>query len=418
MKTISWRLTIIFLMIIFYSICLKGDPIDQLIEKEVEEGFPGAALIVIRNGTILKQSVYGYQLRYDQNGRSISNPELVQAETMFDLASLTKMYATNYALMHLVSKGLLNVDDPIMKYIDEYRGCNPSNQCRETRLIRDLLTHTAGYLPSVEFYDPKRVPEGFYSQNKENTSKIILTKLGFDRSRGGEPIYSDIDFMILGLIVERISEMPLHLFVKTNIYEKLNLSHTTFIPLNSSEYQKEDFGGTELKGNTRNGTIHFPNVREYVLQGEVHDEKSFYSMNGLSGHAGLFSNLNDMNQLTQIMLNYGTFNQIQFWDENTEKLFLTPYQFDQSYGLGWRLNTNESLYFFGKYASREAYGHTGWTGTCTVIDPKYSLSIILLTNKRHSQFINGEFISDQFETSQYGPIIDLVYQSFIPSIEH
>ena len=85
---------------------------------------------------------------------------------------------------------------------------------------------------------------------------------------------------------------------------------------------------------------------------------------------------------------------------------------DPSYGLGWRLNTNQSLFFFGENASSEAYGHTGWTGTCTIIDPKYSLVIILLTNKRHSPFINGSFISDKFQTGNYGQIMTLVYQLF------
>ncbi|CAF5093358.1 unnamed protein product, partial [Rotaria sp. Silwood1] len=140
------------------------------------------------------------------------------------------------------------------------------------------------------------------------------------------------------------------------------------------------FAATELKGNTRNGTINFPNVRTYVLQGEVHDEKSFYSMNGLSGHAGLFSNLNDMAVLTQIMLNNGSYGNIKFWSQNVQTLFLTPYALDPTFGLGWRLNRNKSLLWFGLHASDEAYGHTGWTGTCTVIDPKYSVAITLLTN--------------------------------------
>jgi N-acetylmuramoyl-L-alanine amidase len=392
---------------------IANDIIDQFIEKEVDEGFPGAALLVTRHGKIVKQNIYGYKLRYDENGRTIKQPESIELNTMFDLASLTKMYATNYAIMHLVSLGKLNVNDPVVKYIPEYSGCNPVNECRQTRLIKDLLTHTAGYLPSVEFYDPKLVPEDLYSQDKSKTEEIILTKLEFDRSRGGQPIYSDIDFMLLGIVVERLSGIEIDQYVKINLYQPLNLTHTLFNPLNNTKYQIEDFAATELKGNTRNNTIHFPNIRQYVLEGQVHDEKSFYSMNGLSGHAGLFSNLNDMNILTQIMLNNGTFNNIHFWNNNTQHLFLTPYILDSSYGLGWRLNTNKSLSFFGIYASEQAYGHTGWTGTCTVIDPNYSLAIILLTNKRHSQFINGTFLSDKFETGKYGQIMTFVYESMI-----
>jgi CubicO group peptidase (beta-lactamase class C family) len=134
-------------------------------------------------------------------------------------------------------------------------------------------------------------------------------------------------------------------------------------------------------------------------------------MNGLSGHAGLFSNLHDMAILTQIMLNKGTYGNIQFWSKNVQDLFLIPYALDPTFGLGWRLNRNKSLSWFGLYASDEAYGHTGWTGTCTVIDPKYSIAITLLTNKRHTPCINGTFDGEKYETGKYGKIMTLVYES-------
>ncbi|CAF1094157.1 unnamed protein product [Didymodactylos carnosus] len=389
--------------------------IDEFINYEIEQGFPGAALIVIRYGKILKQTVYGYKLKYNENGTLIEQPQLLTLDSMFDLASLTKMYATNYALMLLVEQGKLNVDDQVTKYIPEYSGCNPENECRETRLIKDLLTHTAGYAPSVEFYDPKLVSPDLYSQDKNRTEQIIETKLRFQRSRGGDqlPVYSDIDYMLLGLIVERVSGMPIDQYANINIYQPLGLTHTLFNPLNNTNYKKADFAATELNGNTRNGTIMFPNVRKYVLQGQVHDEKSFYSMNGLSGHAGLFSNLYEMAILCQIMLNNGTYGNIQFWKKNVQDRFLIPYAHDPSYGLGWRLNFNKSLPWFGLHASDEAYGHTGWTGTCSVIDPKYSMAIILLTNKRHTPCINGTFDGEKYETGKYGKIMTLVYESLL-----
>ena len=224
-------------------------------------------------------------------------------------------------------------------------------------------------------------------------------------------MYSDIDYMLLGMLVERISGMSIDQYVLNYIYRTLGLKHTMFNPLTSSHYQKSDFAATELNGNTRNHTIHFPNVRTHVLQGQVHDEKSFYSMQGLSGHAGLFSNLFDMAMLSQIMLNNGTFHRHQFWTEQVQNLFLTPYLPDPSYGLGWRLNRNKSLSWFGLHASEQAYGHTGWTGTCCVIDPTYSLTITLLTNKRHTPCINGTFDGEKFETGKYGKIMTLVYEA-------
>ena len=389
------------------------DAVDRFIDHEIEQGFPGAALIVVRNGEVIKRAVYGYKLKYDENGTVVKQPELLTMDTMFDIASLTKMYATNYALMHLVEHGLLNVNDPVQKYMPSYSGCNPTNECREARLVKDLLTHTAGYASSVQFYDPTKVPCNLYSQDKNRTEEIIETELGFQRPRGDDqmPLYSDIDYMLLGFIVERISGMSIDQYVKTNMYQPLGLSHTMFNPLSSTGYSKSDFAATELNGNTRNHTIHFPNVRTQVLRGEVHDEKAFYSMNGLSGHAGLFSNLPDMSVLTQIMLNNGTFGDLKFWSRHVQEQFLAPYALDPTYGLGWRLNHNKSLSWFGRHASEQAYGHTGWTGACTVIDPTYSLAMTLLTNKRHTRCINGTFDGENYETGKYGQIMTLIYES-------
>ena len=399
---------------------IDEDLIDQFITKEIEQGFPGAALLVSQYGKTIKRSAYGFKLKYDETGNVIRSPEILSIDTMFDLASVTKMFATNYALMHLVHQNLVDVDDPVKKYIPDYSGCNPKNECREARLIKDLLTHTAGYAPSVEFYDPARVPSDLYSQNKSLTTTIIENRLGFQRSRGGDqlPVYSDIDYMLLGLVVEQITGLPIDQYVKQVIYKPLGLENTFFNPLNNKIFNESNFAATELNGNTRNHTIYFPNVRTHVIRGQVHDEKSYYSMNGVSGHAGLFSNVEDMKILTQIMLNNGVFNDLQFWNKTVQDRFLTPYPYDSSYGLGWRLNRGKSLPWFGLYASEEAYGHTGWTGTCTVIDPKYSLAIILLTNKKHSPCINGTFDGDKYETGKYGKIMTIVYQSMFSRKQH
>jgi N-acetylmuramoyl-L-alanine amidase len=143
------------------------------------------------------------------------------------------MYATNYALMLLVEQGKLNVDDQINKYIPEYTGCNPQKEYCETRLVKDLLRHTAGYAPTIEFYDRERVSQDLYSQEKLKTEEIIKTKLEFERPRGQLPVYSDIDYMLLGFIVEHISGMSIDEYVKINIYQPLGLTHTLFNLLNN-----------------------------------------------------------------------------------------------------------------------------------------------------------------------------------------
>jgi serine-type D-Ala-D-Ala carboxypeptidase len=135
--------------------------VDQMINQDVADGFPGAVLLVVKDGKIIKRSAYGYARKYADGGELLTQPVAMQVDTLFDLASNTKMFATNFALMKLVSEGKLDVTQPISQYIPEYRG-----QGRESRLVRDLLSHTAGYAPEVKFFS-KDNPLGprFFSQS-------------------------------------------------------------------------------------------------------------------------------------------------------------------------------------------------------------------------------------------------------------
>lgn len=387
--------------------------IDEFINNDIKNGFPGAGLLVVRNGKIIKQTVYGYKLKYDEQGNLLDNFDPMLSDTMFDLASNTKMYATNYAVMHLVSENKLKLDNPISVYIPSYTGCDKNGQCRESRTVINLLKHDAGYARDLKLYNPQMVPKNIYSQNRHRTEQIITSVLPFESSVGGMPVYGDIDYILLGMIVEKITNKRLDLYVNEVFYKPLGLKHTTFNPLKNG-FAKNSCAATEIDGNTRGFTIQFPNIRRSPLQCQVHDEKSFYSMWGISGHAGLFSNLEDLAVLTQVMLNNGRYADLKFWDSAVEKLFTMPNAKDPSYGLGWRRageKNTRSLEWFGPYASELAVGHTGWTGTVTVIDPKYNLAIILLTNKKHSDFVNGNFTGDFFETGKYSKIITMVYEA-------
>lgn len=389
--------------------------VDRQINQDVKDGFPGAGLLIIKNGKVIKQTVYGYSLKYDAiTLKRLTNPIPLSCQTLFDLASNTKMYATNFAIMQLVSENRLDIDKPIHAYIPEYTGCDFNDECRDTRTVRDLLTHSAGYMPDPQFFNPasiRQYGENLYSQNRSITESILYTKLPFAASRGGKPNYSDVDFMLLGLIVEKISGLSLDQYVEKNIYQPLNLRSTWFNPLDHG-YVASDCAATEVMGNTRGGAVNFPNIRTHVLQCQVHDEKSFYSMGGISGHAGLFSNLGDLAVLTQLALNNGSYAGKVLWSAAVELEFTAPLASDSSYGLGWRrAGSNHNYAPFGHYASNLAYGHTGWTGTITLIDPKYQLVIILLTNKKHSTYQNGRFAGDSFATGKYAPIIDLIYQA-------
>jgi len=387
--------------------------VDELIEQEVTQGFPGAVLMVIKDGEILKHSAYGYARKFADGGDVLDSPSKMTTDTIFDIASNTKMFATNLALMKLVSEGKLDVSKRIAEYLPEYQGAG-----REMRLVKDILTHNAGYSPQVRFFTRDNdLGVRFYSQSKQKTEQLILRKVPFEVGRNSKRMYSDTDYMLLSMIIERIVGMKLDQYVEHEIYHPLNLKRTVYNPLQKG-FSKSQFAATEIHGNTRGGRVDFENVRTYVLQGEVHDEKAFHSFEGIAGHAGLFSTAEELGILAQTMLNRGGYSRVHLFDQSVVDQFIKPDDGDGSYGLGWRRANNGSRkWHFGPYASQLAFGHTGWTGTVTVIDPVHDLAIILLTNARHSE-IDGDdknyhFRGKEFETGKYGSIISLVYEAIL-----
>ncbi|MGY0577014.1 MAG: penicillin binding protein PBP4B [Paraglaciecola chathamensis] len=388
--------------------------VDDLIEQDVKNGFPGAVLLVMQNGEIIKRSAYGDARKYADGGELLPSPQKMRTDTLFDIASNTKMFATNLALMKLVSEGKLDVNAPIEQYMPDYQGGG-----RDTRLVRDLLTHTAGYASQVRFFTPDNgVSKSLYSQNPQRTDQLLLNRVPFAMGRNVKAVYSDTDYMLLGMLVERLTGMGLDAYVEHQIYQPLGLTNTLFNPLLKGR-AKAEFAATEIQGNSRGGRVSFDNMREYVLQGEVHDEKAFYSLGGVAGHAGLFSTVDDLAVLGQLLLNGGGYGQTQIFDEAVLQQFIKPEERDDSYGLGWRrAGHGQSKWHFGPYASAQAYGHTGWTGTVSVIDPKYDLAIFLLTNARHSKVQEDdsghvEFAGKTFETGKYGSVISLVYEAVL-----
>jgi len=385
--------------------------VDQLIESEVAAGFPGAVLVVVKDGVIIKHSAYGYAERYQADGTLLSQLRPMQTDTLFDIASNSKMYATNYALMRLVSEGKLDVTKPVQRYLPEYQGDG-----REQRTVSDLLYHTAGYAPEVHFFRPdNRHGPQFYSLNKADTEQLILTQVPFATERGTAAVYSDVDYMLLGMLIERLSGQPLDQYLLQQFSLPLGLSHTLFNPLQHG-FSREQIAATELDGNSRGGRVSFPANRSGVIVGEVHDEKAFYSFQGVAGHAGLFSTAAELAQLMAISLHGGGYGWQQFFTPATLAQFVAPSPYDHRFGLGWRTAVQGDLnWHFGAYASDSAYGHTGWTGTATVIDPEQQLLVVLLTNKKHSPIVaEGEsyyFSGDSFETGRYGSILTLIYQA-------
>lgn len=387
--------------------------VDKLINDEVAAGFPGAVLLVVKDGQIIKETAYGYALRYQADGSAETVPEPMQTTTLFDIASNTKMYATTYAVMQLVSSGMLDINRPLTDYLPEYIGDG-----REQRLVSDLLYHTSGYAPEVHFHRPDNSNGPlFYSLNKAYTDQLLLAQVPFVSERASTARYSDVNFMLLGLLIERLTAMPLDRYLEQNLYQPLGLNNVLFAPLQNG-VSPESIAATELDGNSRGGRVSFPANRQGVLRGEVHDEKAFHALQGVAGHAGLFATARDLAVLMSVVAQQGGYGWQHFFSPAVVQQFTRPSGYDHRFGLGWRTAAGGDLnWHFGAYASDYAYGHTGWTGTATVIDPAHNLMVVLLTNKKHSPVIaNGnsyEFSGDNFETGRYGSIMTLIYEAVL-----
>lgn len=392
------------------------EALDRDIRAQVAAGFPGATLAIVHDGQLVTVRAYGYAQRNDEHG-PMPTPDPMREDTVFDLASNTKMYATIYALQKLASEGRLDVDAPVSRYLPEFADV-AGDADRALIRVADLLRHSAGFAADVRFQSPDAGDGRYYSHDRARTERL-LPRLPRQYVAGTRNLYSDTDFMLAGMIVERISGQRLDRFVDQAFYRPLGLRRTGFALLRSGRLQRTDFAATELHGNTRDGAVTFPGIRSHTLRGEVHDEKAYYAMDQISGHAGLFSSAEELANLLSLMLDDGRRGNLRFFDADTIARFTAVAGPDPSYGLGWRLNRSPDVgWMFGHCAPAEAYGHTGWTGTFTLVDPRRRLGIVLLTNKKNTPVADpakdgNRFVGDGFPIARYGTIVDRIYASLL-----
>lgn len=390
----------------------KLNKLDTWVQHQIDAGYSGMNILVIKDNHIVLQKAWGYAKKYD-GSVLLAEPVKATTSTLYDLASNTKMYATNFALQKLVYEKKIDVNDLVSTYLPGF-GDSAEDKIKGKSSLRitDILHHVAGF-PADPQYPNKNVAGELFSQDKTTTLEMIK-KTPLEYKPGTKHIYSDVDYMILGFIIESVTGMPLDKYVEENIYQPLGLSHTVFNPL-SKGFSKTQIAATELNGNTRDGVISFPDIRKETIWGQVHDEKAWYSMGGVSGHAGLFSNTSDMAVLMQVMLNGGGYGKVKLFDKATVEQFTRSSAEDATFGLGWRVNGNASMTpTFGVLASSETYGHTGWTGTLTAIDPVNNMAIVILGNRPHSPVANpavnpNVFVSGLLPAATYGWIVDQIY---------
>ncbi|MGQ4004909.1 serine hydrolase [Francisellaceae bacterium CB300] len=412
---------------------------DEIINNDVAKGFGGAVLFVIKGDKIVKQSAYGYQTMFKsgcETNSDYSIPEscylvdkdrpFMNTDTIFDLASLTKVYSTVMAMMHLSYIGKFDVNKPVAFYIKDYPYKNIT--------VKQVAEHTAGFAPEVNFYnkndvmtDGKTVEEnGFYSQDRVATLNFITGENKEQKNPdhkvvpriyepGTKNIYSDTDFMLLGAIIEHITGMSQNEYVEQNIYKPLGINlkyHPT-----SMNYSAENIVQTAI-GNwsvdTNNKKSPYANMRVNPIQGYSHDEKLFYSMGGVSGHAGLFGSAKDLAVLVKLLLNNGSYDGVTLFDKATLDRYIAPKAHNDTYATGWRRAGSKGTmaWMMGEYASENTYGHTGFTGMDTIIDPDNDFGIILLTNKLQSQQLSkAKFASAKYETPNYKSVVTAVQEA-------
>jgi serine-type D-Ala-D-Ala carboxypeptidase len=211
--------------------------------------------------------------------------------------------------------------------------------------------------------------------------------------------YSDLGFILLGEIIEKVSGMPLDQFDKKNVFIPLGMLHTTYKPLASGRFSK--FAATSHGNPYETRMVHdtslgfvFPEInpdqwngwRTYTLRGEVNDGNAWYALNGVSGHAGLFSTVNDLQKLINMLMNNGRVGGKQLISEKTVNMFLKQDEFKN--GLGWMMDPAES---FMKDAPSGSFGHTGFTGTSIVVVPSLKVSVILLINRQNMGLLPSNY---------------------------
>ena len=325
--------------------------IDEAVAAEIRKNqLPGSVVVVGRSGRIVWRRAYG-------NRALEPEAEPMTIDTIFDLASLTKVVATATSVMILVERGSVRLGDPVARYIPEFAEMGKRNIT-----VEQLVTHRSGLLPDNELKD--------YEQGPENALENIW-RLPPLAEAGTRFIYSDVNFIVLGELVRRVSGQPLDRFAAENIFRPLGMKDTGFKPDADS---RRRIAPTENRGGS-------------MMRGEVHDPRS-HLLGGVAGHAGLFSTADDLTIYCQMILNGGEYRGVRVLSplgvaRMTEARVSGGNASDGfARGVGWDIATSFSANR-GDLFPIGSFGHTGFTGTSIWIDPASETFIVFLSNRVH-----------------------------------
>lgn len=324
--------------------------IDAIMNQAItDKVFPGGVVAVVKDGVMVHHKAYGRHT-YESDARPY------QKDDIFDMASLTKVMATTSAVMRLVDQGKLNLDDRVSEHIKEF-------DTPEKRMItiKQMLTHESG-LPAFRVYVDKL-------KTRRAILEAVLNEPLTSRP-GTEYVYSDLGFITLAQIVEKISRKPFDDYVQDEVFGPLGMLSTGFNPLKRDAALIERIPPTEID------TVY----RKVTVKGEVHDERAWY-MDGLAGHAGLFSTAEDIAVWSTMLLQGGQYGGYTVAKKATVDMFTARQSTLAKRGYGFDMKSDSGFSSAGTQMSTRTFGHTGFTGTSVWMDPERGLAVIVLTNR-------------------------------------
>jgi len=346
--------------------------IDNIAQEAIREhATPGCVVLVAKDGKVIFNKAYGYHT-YD----NVMPDKLTD---IFDLASMTKVSATTMEAMQLTDQGKLSLEKTLGDYIPLARKSNKNDI-----QIREVLLHQAGLIPDIQSFEkvkptdhstdssaayPTKVSDHYYLRKDYYKDVMFPEMLSSPLKTRGQYVYSDVSMLFMQEVVENITAVPLNTYVQQHFYTPLGMQTAGFLPL----YRF-----------TPDRIIPTENDKEYrmsLLDGYVHDPTSAL-LGGVAGHAGLFASANDVAILYQMVLNKGSYGGTQYFKPEVVDLFTSKQSPVSRRGLGFdRWDPIADRHYPSKLASDQTYGHTGFTGTCIWVDPKYNLVYIFLSNR-------------------------------------
>lgn len=390
--------------------------IDAIAEEAIEtEATPGCQILVAKDGQIIYEKNFGYQTYHKYLE--------VDDETIYDVASITKVAATLQSIMFLYDRGIIDLDKKIVEYLPELKKSNKQNMT-----LRNILTHQAGLVPYVPFWRqthdifglktplyqnheatlyPNQLASGLYGHQVLGDSiwkwvidSDLLTKARWQKNYDYK--YSDMGYYIMQKISERMMNMNYDEFLLENFYKPMGMNTMGFLPL--CRFPETQIAPTE------NDLL----FRNDLIRGWVHDQGAAM-VGGVAGHAGLFSNAKDLAILMQMNLWDGSYGGVRYFSKGTVPYF-TKKQFDKNRrGLGWdKPVEDEGPSPTSHYASPLTFGHTGFTGTAAWADPEFGLVYIFLSNRVYPDADNRKLITGNYRTR----IMDVIYQSIFEYEAH